>query len=144
MKRIKLVVEDAYDVPEYQTEGSAGMDLCANNLEPIVILPGERKLIKTGIRIMIPIGYEAQIRPRSGMVLKHGITVLNSPGTIDSDYRGEIMVILYNASDKRYFVNTGDKVAQMILAKYERICFREVESLEETRRGIGGFGSTGT
>lgn len=142
---VKIYVGDAFDIPEYQTAGAAGMDLYANNNEPILIHPGDRKLIPTGIRLQIPEGYEAQIRPRSGLVLKHGITVLNTPGTIDSDYRGTIGVILHNASNERFFINRGDRIAQMVFAKYERANLVEVqaEQLDDSARGEGGFGSTG-
>ena len=132
-----------YDVPEYMTEGAAGMDLYASNKEPICLRPGDRQLIHTGLKIAISVGMEMQIRPRSGLVLKHGVTVLNSPGTIDSDYRGEIMVILYNSSGNHFFVNFGDRIAQAVFAKYERVELECVESLDETVRGEGGFGHTG-
>lgn len=144
--KVKIYVGDAFDVPEYQTAGAAGMDLYANNEEAILIHPGDRKLIPTGIRLQIPEGYEAQIRPRSGLVLRHGITVLNTPGTVDSDYRGTIGVILHNASSERFFVNKGDRIAQMVFKKYERAELIEVmtvEELEDSERGDGGFGSTG-
>jgi len=144
--KVKIFVGDAFDVPEYQTDGAAGMDLHANNDEPILIHPGDRKLIPTGIRLQIPEGFEAQIRPRSGLVLRHGITVMNTPGTIDSDYRGTIGVILYNASSERFFVNRGDRIAQMVFKKYERADLVEVmtvEELEASDRGDDGFGSTG-
>ncbi len=143
---VKIYVGDAYDIPEYQTVGAAGMDLYANNDEAILIHPGERKLIPTGIRLQIPEGYEAQIRPRSGLVLKHGITVLNTPGTVDSDYRGTIGVVLHNASSERFFVNRGDRIAQMVFKQYERADLVEVmtvEELEDSARGSDGFGSTG-
>jgi len=142
---VKVFVGDAFDIPEYQTVGSAGMDLHANNEEPIMIAPGDRKLIGTGLMIQIPEGYEAQIRPRSGLVLKHGVTVLNTPGTIDSDYRGPIGVILHNAGKERFFVNKGDRVAQMVFAKVERATIKEVAywELEDSDRSNGGFGSTG-
>jgi dUTP pyrophosphatase len=142
---MEIKFEDAgiWDIPEYQSEGAAGLDLCANNKEPILIRPGERKLIHTGLKVAIPDGVEMQIRPRSGLVLKHGVTVLNSPGTIDSDYRGEIMVILYNSSKNNFFVNTGDRIAQAVFARYERVTFVNVPTLDETKRGAGGFGHTG-
>jgi len=144
--KVKIYVGDAFDVPEYQTAGAAGMDLYANNDVPIKIEPGDRQLIPTGIRLQIPSGYEAQIRPRSGMVLRHGITVLNTPGTIDSDYRGTIGVILYNASNERFFINRGNRIAQMVFKQYERAELIEVmtvEELENSERGDDGFGSTG-
>jgi dUTP pyrophosphatase len=146
MIKVKIYVGDAYDIPEYQTDGAAGMDLYANNDDPILIHPGDRKLIPTGIRLQIPEGFEAQIRPRSGLVLRHGITVLNTPGTVDSDYRGTIGVILQNASSERFFVNRGDRIAQMVFKKYERADLVEVSTIEElddSARGEGGFGSTG-
>ena len=144
--KVKIYVGDAYDIPAYQTPGAAGMDLYANNDDPILIHPGDRKLIPTGIRLQIPEGYEAQIRPRSGLVLRHGITVLNTPGTVDSDYRGTIGVILQNASSERFFVNRGDRIAQMVFKKYERAELVEVmypDELDDSVRGSGGFGSTG-
>jgi len=144
MIRVKIVVGEAFDIPEYQTSGAAGMDLYASNEESIVIHPGDRKLIPTGIRLEIPYGYEAQIRPRSGLVLKHGVTVLNTPGTIDSDYRGTIGVILYNAGKERFFVNKGDRIAQIVFKEYERAELVEVDELDDSVRGDGGFGSTGS
>lgn len=130
-------------LPEYATEGSAGMDLVANVQEPITLSPHERKLISTGISIALPTGYEAQIRPRSGLAIKHGITILNTPGTIDSDYRGEIMVILTNLSDKEFNITRGMKIAQMIIATVTQSSFVKVDSLDNTTRGSSGFGSTG-
>ena len=142
---MKVQFEDRgiYDVPEYKTIGSAGMDLHANNEKPTMIKPGERKLIKTGLHVAIPLGTEMQIRPRSGLVLKHGVTVLNSPGTIDSDYRGEVMIILYNAGQDNFFVNRGDRVAQAVFAKYEKVTLEMVLDIDDTERGEGGFGHTG-
>lgn len=128
-------------IPSYETDGAAGMDIRSN--EVFVISPGERRIVKTGLHIQLPQGYEAQIRPRSGLAIKSGITVLNSPGTIDSDYRGEIGVILINHSDKMFGINIGDRIAQMVIAKYEQVEFEQVESLDETERGEGGFGHTG-
>lgn len=130
-------------MPAYATPQSAGMDLRANIEEPIIIKPLERKLIGTGLHIALPEGYEAQIRPRSGLALKHGITVLNSPGTVDADYRGEVMVLLVNLSDKDFVVNDGERIAQMVIAKHEQGDFIEVEVLDETERGEGGYGHTG-
>lgn len=130
-------------MPAYATPQSAGMDLRANIEEPIIIKPLERKLIGTGLHIALPEGYEAQIRPRSGLALKHGLTVLNSPGTVDADYRGEIMVLLVNLSDKDFVVNDGERIAQMVIAKHEQGDFIEVEVLDETERGEGGYGHTG-
>lgn len=130
-------------MPAYATPQSAGMDLRANIEEPIIIKPLERKLIGTGLHIALPEGYEAQIRPRSGLALKHGLTVLNSPGTVDADYRGEIMVLLVNLSDKDFVVNDGERIAQMVIAKHEQGEFVEVAELDETERGEGGYGHTG-
>ena len=130
-------------LPKYETSGSAGMDLQAAIDEPIILKPGEIKLIKTGIAIALEIGFEAQIRPRSGLALKNGITVLNTPGTIDSDYRGEICVILINHSQVDFEIKRGMRIAQMIIAEYKQAKVVEVEDLDETLRGKGGFGSTG-
>ena len=130
--------------PKYQTKSSAGMDLMAFVDDPIIIESGQWKLISTGIYIKLPTGFEAQVRPRSGLALKKGITVLNSPGTIDSDYRGEIGVILINHSKNNFIVNSGDRIAQLIIAKHESINFKNVQSIDSSNRGIGGFGSTGT
>lgn len=130
-------------MPAYATPQSAGMDLRANIEEPITLRPMERKLVPTGLYMALPAGFEAQIRPRSGLALKHGITVLNTPGTIDADYRGEIMVLLVNFSDKDFIVNDGERIAQMIIARHETAVFSEVEELDETERGAGGYGHTG-
>lgn len=131
-------------LPKYETSGSAGMDLLAAIAEPVTLHPGEIKLIKCGISIALEKGYEAQVRPRSGLALKNGITVLNSPGTIDSDYRGEVCVILINHSKQEFVITRGMRIAQMVIAKHEQAQIMEVESLDETARGAGGFGSTGT
>ncbi len=141
--KIKIVNKSNFPLPSYKTIGSAGMDLCANIDEPIVIRPLDRVLIPTGLYISVPEGYEAQVRARSGMALKHGITLANGIGTIDSDYRGEIGVILVNLSNEEYVINKGDRIAQLVIAKYERVEFEEVESLDKTERGSGGFGHTG-
>ena len=130
--------------PKYQTKSSAGMDLMAFVDDPIIIESGQWKLISTGIYIKLPAGFEAQVRPRSGLALKKGITVLNSPGTIDSDYRGEIGVILINHSKNNFIVNSGDRIAQLVIAKHESINLKNVESIDSSNRGTGGFGSTGT
>ncbi|MDO4229149.1 MAG: dUTP diphosphatase [Capnocytophaga sp.] len=130
-------------LPSYQTEDSAGMDIRASLENPIVIKPLERVVVKTGLFLEIPKGYEVQIRPRSGLAAKHGITVLNSPGTIDADYRGEIGVILVNLSNEAFTIENGERIAQMVFAKYEKITFEEVTQLSDTERGTGGFGSTG-
>lgn len=130
-------------MPEYATRQSAGMDLKANIGEPVVLAPLQRAMIPTGLYIALPEGTEAQIRPRSGLAARHGITVLNSPGTVDADYRGEIRVILVNLSDEPFTVNPGERIAQMVIARYERVVWEESETLDETERGAGGFGSTG-
>lgn len=141
---IRIVNQSSYTLPHYETLASAGMDLRAHTNEPITLQPLERGLIKTGLFIELPVGVEAQVRPRSGLALKKGITVLNAPGTIDADYRGEIGVILINLSNEPFTINAGDRIAQLVIAKYERAEWKEVESLTETERGAGGFGSTGT
>ncbi|WP_029012484.1 dUTP diphosphatase [Niveispirillum irakense] len=131
-------------LPAYATAHSAGMDLLAAVTEPVVLAPGARKLVPTGIAIALPEGYEAQVRPRSGLALKNGITLLNSPGTIDADYRGEVGVILANLSDQPFTVERGMRIAQMVIARYAQAQWQEVDDLDETARGAGGFGSTGT
>jgi len=141
--KIQIVNKSEYPLPSYETLMSAGMDLRANLENPVTLFPGERTLIKTGLFIALPEGYEAQVRPRSGLAIKKGITVLNAPGTIDADYRGEIGVILYNASPDSFIINSGERIAQMVIAKHERVEWEEVESLDETERGAGGFGHTG-
>jgi len=140
---IKVINKLKHDLSKYQTELSAGMDLYANIDEPITLNPLERTLVKTGLFISLPKGYEAQIRPRSGLAFKNGITVLNTPGTIDADYRGEIGVILVNLSSQDFTINDGDRIAQMVIAKHETAIWEEVENLDETNRGEGGFGSSG-
>ena len=140
---IKIINNSPNPLPEYKTLFSAGMDLKANNQTPVLLKPYERILVPTGLYIELPQGYEAQIRPRSGLALKHGITVLNSPGTIDADYRGEIGVILINLSDNDFVIEQGDRICQMIVAKHEQAEFKEVEFLSQTQRGEGGFGHTG-
>lgn len=141
--KIKIVNKSAYKLPDYQTAQSAGMDLQANIQTSYVLKPLERKLIPTGLFIELPVGFEAQVRPRSGLALKKGITVLNSPGTIDADYRGEIGVILVNISNEDFEIVPGERIAQLVIAKHERAEWSLVETLEETERGVGGFGSTG-
>lgn len=141
--KIKVVNKSSLPLPSYKTIGSAGIDLQANILSPIELKPFGRALIPTGLFVSIPEGYEGQIRGRSGLALKHGITLANGIGTIDSDYRGEIKVILINLGDEPYIINNGDRIAQLVLSKYELIEFVEVESLEDTQRGDGGFGHTG-
>ena len=140
---IKIVNKSSHDLPHYATIASAGVDLRANIEEPITLKPLERTLVKTGLFIELPVGYEAQVRPRSGLAFKKGITVLNTPGTIDADYRGEIGVILVNLSNEDFVVENGERVAQMVIAKHERAEWIEVEDLSVTERGAGGFGSTG-
>ncbi len=140
---VKIINQSKHPLPEYQTEGSAGMDLVANIEHPITLAPLQRAIVKTGLFIELPLGVEAQVRPRSGLAFKSGITVLNSPGTIDSDYRGEVGVILVNLSNEEFVVNDGERVAQMVIAKHLHIKWKEVEVLEKSSRGEGGFGSTG-
>ena len=140
---VKIVNESGNPLPAYATEGSAGMDLCAHIHESVVLEPLERKLIPTGLFIELPTGYEAQIRPRSGLALKQGITCLNSPGTIDADYRGEIGVILINLSNELQVIKTGDRIAQMVIAPVTQISWEPATALTSTSRGAGGFGSTG-
>lgn len=141
--KIQVVNRGHQPLPAYATAQSAGMDLRANIEEPIVLHPMERKLIPTGLFIALPPGYEAQVRPRSGLALKKGITVLNSPGTIDADYRGEVGVLLINLSAEEFTINDGERIAQMIIARHEQGQFVEVENLDETERGTGGYGHTG-
>ena len=143
MTSVKVINKGHQPLPAYATEMSAGMDLMANLEEPVTSQPMERKLIPTGLYIALPVGHEAQIRPRSGLALKHGVTVLNTPGTVDADYRGEVKVLLVNLSDVPFVVNDGERIAQMIVAKYEQVEFVEVEQLDETERGAGGYGHTG-
>ena len=143
MIEIKIVNNGTQPLPQYATTGSAGMDLRANIENPILIKPLDRKLIPTGLHIALPEGYEAQIRPRSGLAIKHGITCLNTPGTIDSDYRGDIGVELVNLSHEDYVVQPGERIAQMVINKIEQADFELVETLDETERGEGSFGSTG-
>ncbi|MGC9342050.1 MAG: dUTP diphosphatase [Bacteroidales bacterium] len=140
---VKVVNKSKHPLPQYSTKYSAGLDLRANLDEPVLLKPLERALIKTGLFIELPEGYEAQIRPRSGLALKHGISIMNTPGTIDSDYRGEIGVILVNLSNEDFMVNDGERICQMIINKHETINWEEVDSLKESIRGSGGFGHTG-
>ena len=141
--KIRIVNKSAHPLPAYETAHAAGMDLRAFTDGPVTLKPLERKLIPTGLYIELPVGYEAQVRPRSGLALKHGVTVLNSPGTIDADYRGEIGVILVNLSDKEFTVNNGDRIAQMIIASHSRAELVEAEEINTTERGAGGFGHSG-
>lgn len=143
MVNINIVNKSAHPLPEYKTSASAGMDLNAMLSESVVLKPLERKLIPTGLAIELPIGYEAQVRPRSGLALKHGVTVLNTPGTIDADYRGDIGVILINLSSENFEVKDGERIAQLVIAVHENADWNLVSSLNDTERGAGGFGSTG-
>ncbi len=141
---VKIINKSAFDLPEYATVASSGLDLRADINEDIVLKPLERVLVPTGLFVSIPLGYEAQIRPRSGLAFKHGITVLNTPGTIDADYRGEIKVILVNLSNKDFTIVKGERICQMVFAKIEQIEWQMVDNLDDTDRGEGGFGHTGT
>ena len=141
--KVNIVNKSKHELPHYATSQSAGMDLRASLEEAILLKPLQRTLVKTGLFMELPIGYEAQVRPRSGLAFKKGITVLNSPGTIDADYRGEIGVILVNLSDEEFVIEDGERVAQMVIAKHEQADWEEVVELVETERGVGGFGSTG-
>ena len=140
---VKIINKSKHDLPNYSTKAAAGMDLRANINKEITLKPLERKIIKTGIFIELPIGYEAQVRPRSGLAFKKGITVLNSPGTIDADYRGEVGVILVNLSSVEFIIEDGERIAQMVITKHEQAEWIEVATLDESERGVGGFGSTG-
>ena len=142
--KVKIVNKSMHELPAYETPSSAGMDLRANLEEEVVLRPLERRLIPTGLFIELPVGFEAQIRPRSGLAIKKGITLLNTPGTIDADYRGEIKVILANISNEDFVVKNGERIAQMVIARHEQADWVEVEELAESSRGAGGFGSTGT
>ncbi|MBC8487121.1 MAG: dUTP diphosphatase [Bacteroidetes bacterium] len=142
--KVKIVNSSKHALPSYETYASAGMDLRADLDKPVVLKPLERALIPTGLFIELPVGYEAQIRPRSGLAIKKGITILNAPGTIDADYRGEIKIILANISSEDFIINDGERIAQMVIAKHEQAEWIEMEELKETERGAGGFGSTGT
>ena len=141
--QVKIINQSQHPLPNYETIASAGMDLRANLTESITLKPLERTLVKTGLFIELPIGFEAQVRPRSGLAFKKGITVLNSPGTVDADYRGEIGVILVNLSNEDFVIENGERIAQLVIAKHERAEWIDVEELNETSRGAGGFGSTG-
>jgi len=140
---VQIINKSKHATPTYETNGAAGMDLRANIEKSITLKPLERAIVKTGLFIALPIGFEAQVRPRSGLAAKKGITVLNSPGTVDADYRGEVGVILVNLSNNDFIVNDGERIAQLVIAKHERANWEEVEVLSETERGSGGFGSTG-
>lgn len=141
--KIKVINRSRHELPQYETPQSAGLDLRANVESPVTLKPLERKLVPTGLLIELPAGFEAQIRPRSGLALKHGISLLNTPGTIDADYRGEIGVIMVNLSDKEFVVNDGDRIAQMVVSKFEQVEWEPAETLADSERGAGGFGHTG-
>lgn len=141
--QIQITNKSKHALPSYETDASAGMDLRANIDESITLKPLERTIVKTGLFIALPVGFEAQVRPRSGLAAKNGITVLNAPGTVDADYRGEIGVILVNLSNEDFVINDGERIAQLVITKHERAHWEEVEILSETKRGAGGFGSTG-
>ncbi len=143
MLRIKVINNGHQPLPEYATPQSAGLDLRANLDESITLRPMDRVLVSTGLHIALPVGFEAQIRPRSGLALKHGVTVLNSPGTVDADYRGEIKVLLINFSQDDFIINDGERIAQMVIARHEQCLFVKVDELDETERGTGGYGHTG-
>lgn len=140
---INIINKSQHDLPSYETIASAGMDLRANITDPITLKPLDRTIVKTGLFIELPIGYEAQVRPRSGLAAKNGVTVLNAPGTVDADYRGEIGVILVNLSNEDFTIQNGERIAQLVIAKHERAEWTQVQELSETSRGEGGFGSTG-
>ena len=140
---VQIINTSKHATPTYETTGSAGMDLRANITAAITLKPLERTLVKTGLFIALPVGFEAQVRPRSGLAAKKGITVLNAPGTVDADYRGEIGVILVNLSNQDFIINDGERIAQLVIAKHERVQWQEVTELDTTERGTGGFGSTG-
>ena len=144
MTTVKVINKGKQQLPAYATKQSAGMDLRANIEEAFVLKPLERRLVPTGLYMALPEGYEAQVRPRSGLALKHGITVLNTPGTIDADYRGEVGVVLVNLSNEPFSIEPGERIAQMVIAKYEQVELEEVEILDETERGAGGYGHSGT
>ncbi len=143
MTEVRIINKSPHDLPQYQTEGSAGMDLRAWLPEPVVLQPMERRLIPTGLYMSLPRGYEAQVRPRSGLAIKRGLSMVNTPGTIDSDYRGEIMVAMINLSAEPQEITDGERIAQMVIARYEQIAWQAVETLDETVRGAGGFGHSG-
>jgi dUTP pyrophosphatase len=141
--KIKIINKSVHELPHYETGASAGMDLRANIAESVILAPLARTIVKTGLFMELPVGYEAQVRPRSGLAAKKGITVLNAPGTIDADYRGEVGVILVNLSNEAFVIENGERIAQMVIAKHERAEWEQVELLSDTARGEGGFGSTG-
>jgi dUTP pyrophosphatase len=144
MIQVQVINKSPHDLPAYQTDGASGMDIRAWLQEPVILKPLERKLIPTGLYFAIPAGFEVQIRPRSGLAIKKGLTLINTPGTIDSDYRGEIMLPMVNLSGEDQVVNDGERIAQVILSKYEKVAWDRVEELDDTKRGAGGFGHSGT
>lgn len=141
--QVKIINKSKHALPSYETLASAGMDVRANLDEALTLMPGERTLVKTGLFMELPVGYECQVRPRSGLALKKGVTVLNTPGTIDADYRGEVGVILINLSQEAFVIEDGERIAQLVFARFEQAVFEVAETLSETERGAGGFGSTG-
>ena len=143
MIQVEIINRSPHDLPGYQTEGSSGMDLRAWLSQPVILQPMERRLIPTGLYMALPVGYEAQVRPRSGLAIKRGLTVINAPGTIDSDYRGELMVALVNLSGEAQEINDGERIAQMIVSRYDQVAWQSVNELGETARGAGGFGHSG-
>jgi dUTP pyrophosphatase len=143
MLRIKVISQSKHPLPEYATPLAAGLDLKANLSQPVTLKPLQRTLVPTGLFIQLPEGFEAQIRPRSGLAFKNGITVLNSPGTVDADYRGEVKVLLVNLSDEEFIINDGERIAQMVVARHEQVTWDKVDTLDDSQRGAGGFGSTG-
>lgn len=144
MLQIRIINQSKHALPEYATAHAAGLDLKANITEPVTLKPLQRSLVATGLFIELPVGYEVQIRPRSGLAFKNGVTVLNSPGTIDADYRGELKVLLVNLSDTDFVINDGERIAQMVVARHEQVTWETVTELQDSARGAGGFGSTGT
>lgn len=142
--KVKIINDSGYELPGYESPEAAGMDVRAALKEPVTLAPGERCLVPTGLRMQLPAGYECQVRPRSGLALKKGITVLNTPGTVDADYRGEVGIILINLSQEPFTINPGERIAQFVVKQYTRIEWEPVERLDETKRGDGGFGHTGT
>jgi len=144
MVQVQIINKSPHLLPAYQTDGASGMDIRAWLPEPVTLQPMERKLIPTGLYIALPMGFEAQIRPRSGLAIKRGLTLINTPGTIDSDYRGEVMIPIINLSTEEQIINDGERIAQMIVSKYEKVHWENVELLEDTARGAGGFGHSGT
>lgn len=144
MLKVKIVNRSGNELPAYETHGSAGMDVRAELSEPLTLAPLQRALVPTGLRVQLPVGYELQVRPRSGLALKHGISIVNTPGTVDSDYRGEIGIIIINLSDQPYVIQPGERIAQFVITQYTRVEWEPTDRLDETKRGDGAFGHTGT